>query len=190
MITVIIELKLTNVILIGHSLGGDVNLLAATKFSEYIIGFVGVDNFKNAGLPLADEFQQKAAEIIDNMKKDAAKTNEGYARMVLLTDKTPASVIDRVVADYRDTGAEMSLQILEQVFNSIYLKEQEFLPQLPFKMYLINVNYIPTNEEPLKQYLKHGYEIVHLKGTSHFPMIENGGAFNKALEKVIDKILA
>jgi hypothetical protein len=62
------------------------------------------------------------------------------------------------------------------------------LPKFRYKLYLINADYFPTNEELLKKYTGSGYEVVHLKGTSHYPMIEIPQLLNEALEKVIHKI--
>src|SRR5882724_9642637 len=88
-INVIKELKLKKVILIGHSIGGDINLVAAVKEPAPIIGFIGVDNFKTAATPLPEEYQQQVESIKEKLKTDFENTNEQYAKMVLLTAQTP-----------------------------------------------------------------------------------------------------
>ena len=74
-ITVIKELGLQNVILIGHSLGAGVNLMAATSYPKPIIGFIAIDYFKNAGTPLPAEFQQQVEEIKRNLKILTSRTS-------------------------------------------------------------------------------------------------------------------
>lgn len=74
-VNVIKALDLKNVILVGHSLGSDVNLIAASKFPEPIIGFVIVDNFKNAATPLPAEFEDQVDTILEYLKKDFSGTN-------------------------------------------------------------------------------------------------------------------
>ena len=49
LVTVIEELEMKNVILIGHSWAADVSLVAATSDSPFIIGFIAVDYYKSAG---------------------------------------------------------------------------------------------------------------------------------------------
>jgi hypothetical protein len=49
------------------------------------------------------------------------------------------------------------------------------------KLYLINVDYMPTNEAPLKKFAAEGYEVKHMKGTCHFPMLENPKELNEKL---------
>jgi pimeloyl-ACP methyl ester carboxylesterase len=47
--------KLKNVILIGHSMSGDILLLMDTKYPESVIGIVGIDNLKKPGVKLTEE---------------------------------------------------------------------------------------------------------------------------------------
>ena len=81
----------------------------------------------------------------------------------------------------------MGLETMPEVFN-MFETEKKLLPLLRSKLFLINVDYIPTNEEPLKQYAVSGYEVLHIKGTCHFPMLENPKELNKLLEQTINKI--
>jgi len=186
-IEVIKTLHLENVILIGHSIAGDVNLMAAVRYPEPIIGFIGVDNFKNAATPLPAQYQCQVSTILENLKKDFENTNEQYARMALLTSDAPSTVSNRVIRDYRNAYRPMGMATMPEVFE-IYKMEKELLPKLHVKLDLINVDYIPTNEEPLKQLTTHGFEVHHMEGASHYPMIESPEEFNVLLEKEIHKI--
>jgi sigma-B regulation protein RsbQ len=187
-IAVIKELDLKNVILIGHSWAGDVNLIVATSYPKPIIGFIAIDFFKNAAIALSPEHQQQAASIEQKLKIDFANTNEQYARMSLLTKETPIEITNRVVKDYRNAYQPMGKEITSEIFNLLFKTEKQLLPQLKFKLFLINVDYQPTNEEPLKRYTRNGYEVLHLKGTCHYPMLENPEELNKLLQQTIQKI--
>ena len=123
-----------------------------------------------------------------NLKKDFAGTNENYARMALLTPQTPAEITNRVVKDFRNAYEPMGQAVTPEIFD-MYKIQKDLLPKLKYKFYLINVDYIPTSEEPLKQYCKNGYEVLHIKGTSHFPMLETPQELNKKLEQVINEII-
>ena len=186
---VIDQLRLNKVILIGHSLGGDAILEAAVANPGPIIGFIGIDNFKMAASPLPLTVQQQADNILESLRKDFAKTSENYARMVLLTKETDQQTTERIINDYRSAYPEMGVASLHSVFH-YWQRERELLQQLPFKLHLINCDYFPTNEEPLKKYAGSGYEIISIHATSHFPMIEVPEQFNKVLEKTIEKILS
>jgi pimeloyl-ACP methyl ester carboxylesterase len=186
-VNVIKALNLKRVILIGHSLGGDINLVAAVNDPSPIIGFIGIDNFKAAATPLPESYQKQVETIKENLKKDFENTNEQYAKMVLLTPQTPAAIAHRVIKDYRAAYKPMGIPITAQVFE-FYKKEQELLPQLNFKLILIDVDYMPTNEEPLKRYPAKGYKLFHIPGTCHYPMLENPDQLNQLLEQAIREI--
>jgi len=91
-INVIRELHLRKVILIGHSIAGDVNLVAAVEDPSSIVGFIGIDNFKVAATPLPAEYQEQVKAIKENLKTDFANANEQYARM--------ARISGRVIRDF------------------------------------------------------------------------------------------
>lgn len=184
---IIKKLHLKNVILIGHSLGGDINMMTAISHPKNIIGFIGIDNFKNAATPLSKKDQKKADAMMYKLRKDFAATNEQYARLVLVGADTPPEITERVAASFRSAYPTMGNHLMPQFFE-LYEAEKRLLPQLRHKLHLINVDNTPTNETPLKQYAKAGYEILHLKGTSHYPMLENPEALNRLLQQSIDEI--
>lgn len=187
-VNLIKELDLENVILIGHSLGSDVNLIAASKFFEPIIGFVIIDNFKNAATPLPAEFENQVDTILENLKKDFPGTNEQYARMALLTDKTSPEITDKIVAAYRNAYEPMGQATMPEVFE-LYKIEKKLLPALNLKIYLVNVNYMPTNPAALKVHALNGFELKEIGGTCHFPMLENPKILNESLGEVFQEIL-
>ena len=159
-ITLIKELDLKNVILIGHSWGADVNLIAATKYSQPIISFIAVDYYKSAGTLSVP--QEQIEGIKEDLKKDFVATNEKYARMALLTPKTPTAIANRVVKAFRDAYEPMGQDVTPEIFEMFKI-QQDLLPKLKSKLYLINVDYMPTNEQLLKEYCKNGYELLHIK---------------------------
>lgn len=180
--------QLEKVILIGHSLGADLNLIVATKFPDPIIGFVVVDNFKNVATPLAPEFQDQVEGIIDSLRKDFAGTNEQYARMALVSADTPSTITDRIVKDYRDSYEPMGQATMPEFFKLDQL-EKDLLPHLKLKIYLINVTYYPTNIDALQKNVPNGFELREIAGTCHYPMIEHPDTFNEVLNETIDAIM-
>jgi sigma-B regulation protein RsbQ len=187
--TLINELHLKNIVLIGHSMGGDVILEVASRCSDSVIGFVGVDNFKNAGTPLPEEFQSQVALILKMLKSDFANTSENYARKALLSESTDKIIIDRVVSDYRKMDEKIGYDLISDSF-TYSDREKELMTGLKYKMYLVNVGYSPTNEELLRKFAASGYELIPFKGSCHFPMIENPEEFNRILHDILVKIKA
>jgi len=184
---VINTLNLKNVVLIGHSMAGDINLIAASQMSSPIIGFVGIDNFKDAGTPTPEVFEPMVDSIQKAMLVDFKNTDENYVHMALISPQTSPEVAARVTTDFRKAYKPMALQIMNRLPEA-YQLEQHFMPKLGYKIYLINVSNSPTNEKALQKYAGSGYEVFQIKGTSHYPMIESPKLFNDMLQKVIIKM--
>lgn len=185
--TVIKELNLKNVILIGHSMGGDVILEACVKCPDAVIGFVGVDNFKNAGTAMSIEIQNQVDQILAMLKSDFSNTSESYARLALLSSSTNQAIVDRVVSDYRVMDKKIGVDIISSAF-SFSEQQRMLMKHMQHKMYLINVDNTETNETLLQEFAKAGYEISSINGSCHFPMIEKPDEFNRILEDIIVKI--
>jgi sigma-B regulation protein RsbQ len=181
---VVQELELDQVILIGHSMGADVGLLAITAFPQPYIGFIAVDYFKNAATPLPGE---QVSAILGQLKTDFVNTNEQYARTGLLSDRTPAEISKRVIQDYRSAYQPMGKQLMPELFG-FYKMQRNLLPKLNMKLHIISVDYMPVHEEPLRHFATQGYKVLHMPGTSHFPMLENPVLLNELLQFCISDI--
>jgi len=183
------ELSLNKVILIGHSLGGDVILEVAAKLPEPVLGLIGIDNFKNAGMPVPPPLMEQINQALELMKTNFAVVSENFARMSLLTAQTHDQIAERVINDYRNFNPNVGRLLLVSTF-LYHNREKELLQNLKVKLHLINVDYFPTNEELLKQNTGSGYELIKMKGTCHYPMIEYPAEFNAILEKVVSAIIS
>ena len=67
-------------------------------------------------------------------------------------------------------------------------READLLKTLPLKLFLINVDYVPTNIANLKEVTNNNYDLQIFSGSCHYPMIEIPEVFNSALDKTISKI--
>ena len=177
------KLSLKNVIIIGHSIGADIMLEAVSKNN---LSIIGIDYFKNVGVELPENIVD---QTITGLKTDFANTNEHYAKQALLTPKTNATIAQKVITSFREMNPKVGIALNESGFN--YTKREiELLKKLKTKLYLINVNYFPTNEENLKKYVGKNYGLNIINGTCHFPMIEHPKEFNSLLEKIVLEIKA
>ncbi|WP_333820083.1 alpha/beta fold hydrolase [Ohtaekwangia sp.] len=184
---IIDSLHLKNVILIGHSMGADVALETAALQPGTVKGIIAVEALKNAGTEMPVAIQAQINTVLENLQINFADTTEAYARQGLLTADTDPKIVHTIVHAYRNAYKPMAVGTMTEIFHYA-LRERELLQSLSQRVYIINVDYTPTNEEPLKHYAKSGYELHFIHGTSHFPMIEESQVLNEALEKVIDKI--
>jgi len=187
-ITVLIEaLSLNNVVLIGHSMGGSIILEAASKKPEKIIGFIGVDNFKDFGLTPSEEEQAQVHEFFQQAKEDYQGVMKEFAGDMLFLESTPTVVSDRVMQDILNTPEDISIGILESLQSENDVEIQQ-MKNMKVKVHLINCDGYPTDEKQLKKYCGASYKVHSIGNLSHYPMIEDPQKFNDVLEDVLQML--
>jgi pimeloyl-ACP methyl ester carboxylesterase len=181
---VIDQLKLKNVVLIGHSMSGDIVLQAAINEPDKVIGITGVDNFKGQGAPPQTEAQKKEiADAIAAMRKDFKKVAFQWFNEGLFSKTTSKPIKDRILNDVAHADTVAAVASMEQQAYD----ELPALIKLKKKLYLINSDYQPTNTGWLVKN-KLPFMLLEVHGTGHFPMIEAPAEFNQRLDKVLADI--
>jgi len=184
-VTMVIDaLNLNHVVLIGHSMGGNIILAAASTRPERVIGFVGVDNFKDVGVEYTAEQRVEMDQFVDMIKEDYRNTISGYAEGMLFSESTEDAIEKRVMNDILNTPPEISVEIIKSLFD-VNKRERALMQLLPVKVHLINSDGIPTNELQLKKYCKNSYEVHSIGPTGHYPMLEEPDRFNEILENIL-----
>lgn len=186
-VTVIQALDLRKIVMIGHSMGGTVMLEAASQVPDRIIGLVGVDNFKDVGAQLTEEQQQEYDMFTGMMETNFGEVVDSYVRGMLFTPESNSVLVDSVAQDMRSAKQDMARSSLINLMESTD-REIELLQTAPVKLYLIQSEALPTQEEPLKEHTQYGYEIRSVGKVSHYPMLEVPELFNEQLEEVLASI--
>jgi pimeloyl-ACP methyl ester carboxylesterase len=181
--SVITELDLKKVILIGHSMAGDIVLEAAQHAPDRVIGIVGVDNFKNVGEVPTEESRKGFEEAIQALKHNFVVYASGYFEQALFNKTTDSSIRKRILNDLAHADSTIAVASMEdQSFD-----ETKELASFNKPLYLINSDFGPTDTTGLVAH-HFPYNLQYIPGTGHFPMVEKPAEFNAALEKVIEKI--
>ncbi|SHN32975.1 alpha/beta fold hydrolase [Chitinophaga sp. CF418] len=177
------QLDLKNVILVGHSMSGNIIVEAALHNKDRVIGLVGVDNFKNAGW---DPTQPDTAAA--NFYKGARQNYKAVVlpnvSQFLFSPTTDTLVKARVLNDIANADTVISIDCLER--GDSYPGSDK-LAALRKTIYLINSDYTPTDTAALT---KKGitYVLLPIHGTGHYPMNENPSGFNTLLTAAIGEI--
>ena len=183
--TIIKDLNLKKVILIGHSMSGDIALEAAAENPKPIIGIVGIDNFKNAGEPLSPNAAKEYAAAMAEMKRNFKKVAFQYFEQSLFSKTTSAAIKNRILNDVAQNDTTIAIASMEQ--QEPGFDEIAKLKQAGKKLYLINSDVTPTLTKYME--LKNiPFQIYYTNGTGHYAMIENPHEFNEMLSKVIADI--
>ena len=93
---VIEQLKLSNVILVGHSMGGDVILEAALQNKhEQVVALIGIDNFKDVGTEYNAEIKAEIDGFVGMLKDNYSEVVSAYAKSALFHRSTSGLVKSR-----------------------------------------------------------------------------------------------
>ena len=179
--------KLKNVILIGHSMSGDILLLMDTKYPGSVIGIVGIDNLKKPGVILLEEENKQVENFFAMMGSNFSATVEVYTKENLFPKSADTSIVNRVTNDIKMNDSVIAMKVLLSLL-VVSQKERDMMQQLKHTLYLVNSDGDRTLIDSLKKYCKASAEVVFVHGTGHYPMIEKPAEFNSALEKVIRMI--
>jgi pimeloyl-ACP methyl ester carboxylesterase len=183
---VISQLRLKNVILVGHSMAGDIILQGAVDAPQNVLALVGVDNFKSVGVASKDSVKDKKEydEAIGAMKKNFKAIAFDWFNKQLFYKTTSKSIKERILNDVAHSDSTIAIAAL--AWDSNFSESNELL-KLKKKLYLINSDYQPTDTTGLVA-KKIPYKLLEVHATGHFPMVEKPAEFNKLLDNVIADI--
>jgi pimeloyl-ACP methyl ester carboxylesterase len=177
------QLDLHRVILIGHSMSGHIVLQAAINSPDRVIGIVGVDNFKNVGRKQTKEEKAQMLTVLETMKHHFTQLTTQYVSQSLFSPTTTDSVKRRVLHDMTYSDSVIAVAAMEpDDFDDV---KQLLLLKRP--LYLVNSDVNPTDTTAFKS--NHiPYNILYVHGTGHYPMIEQPAEFNARLQDLITKM--
>jgi len=179
---VIDQLHLDNVILIGHSMAGNIILEAALE-NDKVLALVGVDNFKSVGLVYTDDMKTRIAAFIHQLRTDFDTAAAAYIRKDLFQSTTDSTVRHRVIQSVQEVDPAIATSTLTGVFEYAP-REAERLSELKKPLYLINSSATPTDTSALRS-TGVAFRVLDVGPTGHYPMVEDPRAFNSLLRQVL-----
>jgi pimeloyl-ACP methyl ester carboxylesterase len=185
---VVAKLRLKQVVLIGHSMGGTVILKAAPKIPRQVIGLVAVDQFYN----LEEKHTREEMEnFIAPFRVNFPEAVSNWVRTIF-TPKSDPKLVEWVVAHMSSgppevglgaaTEADGELAFWGNVDNCLIRALQKVEAPLVF----INSDLQPTAEEINKRYPPFSNAKI-VRGVGHFVMMEAPAVFNEFLESTIEE---
>lgn len=177
---VVKEIRPDEVILIGHSMGGDVIVETALLCPAVVKGLVWVDVYSTLGNSRAP---QTLEQFVAPFRADFAGATDQFVRGMFLSTSDPA-LVDWVARDMASAPPEVGLDELVYAISNdgpvIERLERLLVPKIA-----INPDYRPTDRESLARY---GFETLLMPGVSHFMMLEDPARFNQLLTEAIARL--
>jgi pimeloyl-ACP methyl ester carboxylesterase len=182
---VIHQLDLKNVILVAHSMGGNIALEALRMNDGSIIGLIGVDNFKQVGATPPPEEEEQVEMFLAMLREDypvnVRLSSEGF----MFAPDSPAEPKERVLAQYAAADPKVAIPVVSAVFEA-GKDEAMLLEKVSVPFAVISAEYIPFMQEGIdKHYKGPAFHVYKMTGSGHFPMVERPEMFNRLLREAL-----
>jgi pimeloyl-ACP methyl ester carboxylesterase len=170
---VIGALDLQSVVLVGHSMGGDVIVQAARRMRERVRLLIMVDTYKQLGMPSTDE---EIDAFVAQLEADFPTVTEGFVRGMFPADAEPA-LVDRVALDMASAPPAVALSSVRSSFR--HAREVTgLIEQLRIPVVAINPDDAPTDMASMAKY---GVDVEIMPGVGHFLMMDDPEGFNEVM---------
>lgn len=153
---VVEELDLEQVILMGHSMGGDVIIEAARRLPGRVQGLVWLDTYRQPGNPSTPE---QIETFLAPFHADFEETTRKFVRGLFPPD-AEESLVESVAADMEAAPKTVALGALESSFSYSRTVTQP-LQELDAPVVAINAEDPPTDIESMERY---GVAVVLMPG--------------------------
>jgi len=174
------QLDLKKVILIGHSMAGDIVLQSAIDNPGRVVGLVGIDNFKSPGVPVDPATKKGYEAALLELKKHFKQMVTDWFNKALFYKTTSQQVRQRVLNDvYKADTIIAAASLADTSF-----KELPKLKQAKKKLYILGSDVTPVDTTRMSA-TKLPFKIYYVHATGHYPMIEKPGEFNAQLGKIL-----
>ena len=179
--TVAKELGLKRVILIGHSMGGHVSLVAAKRMPGTVVAVVGVDTLQDAEFKMPEEVREKFMKLFEADFKNAMK----IALPGMLPEKVDPD-LKKWITERAEANDEKMAGALMRNLSGLDLKV--LLKEAKVPVRCINSGggfqfHTPTAIKTNKKYAD--YDAVIIESVGHYPMLEKPAEFNEKLRGVL-----
>ncbi len=181
--TVVRQLKNKQIVLVGHSMGGDVALEASRRIGDRVIGIIAVDSLKSIGLPpmRPQEIERQLAPF----RKSFIEATRNYVTDKLFEKGADPALVQKVAYDMSLEPPAVGVPSLESLLSMDFTR---LLPDIHVPVLAINSDLGPTDAARIRKSLP-AFKVDVLEHTGHFLMMEVPRRFNPVLLKAIDDLV-
>jgi pimeloyl-ACP methyl ester carboxylesterase len=184
--TVVKALGLKRVILVGHSMGGPIALVAAKRMPGTVIAVIGVDTLQNAEFKMPEEVTKKFLADFAADFKGALHT----AMPGMLPETVNPDLKKWILDKAESQDPKMAVALITDLSAR---DEPSLFKEAHVPVRCINSSggflfFTPTAIDVNKKYAD--YNAVLIDGVGHYPMLEKPAEFNEKLRAVLKEFSA
>lgn len=176
--TVVKKLGLKRVVLVGSSMGGPIALEATRRMPDRVIAMVPVDTLQNVGEKLP---QEQLDAVFKQMEADYKGATTSLLNQFFFSPTTPPAVRARVINATLSLQPDIAIPMLKAIFS---YDPVPAMREIKVPIRAINADRVPTNLEENRKYAPQ-FDVVIIKGTGHYPMLEDPARFNQMLADIL-----
>jgi pimeloyl-ACP methyl ester carboxylesterase len=178
---VVKALGLKRVILVGHSMGGPVALIAAKRMPATFVAVIGADTLQNVEFKMPEEVRKQFFEAFEKDFKGTMRL--GFDGLV--SEKIDPDLKQWLLSRAEAQDQEMALALMRDMST---LDQKTLLKDARKPVRCINSAggykfFTPTDVAANKKYAD--YDAALLDGVGHYPMLEKPAEFNQKLREVL-----
>ena len=180
---VMTKLNLKRAVLVGSSMGGPIALEATRRMPDRVVGIVAVDTLHDVENKLP---QQQVEDVMKQLRADYKGTATSLLNQFFFSANTPEAVRKRITAEIIARPPELSIPMLQGIFA---YDPAPALATIKVPIRAINADMVPTNLEVNRKYAPQ-FDVVIIKGSGHYPMLEQPARFNELLADALRSLPA
>ena len=169
-------LDLERVVIVGHSMGGPVALMAAQRMPDRVVGIIGVDTLHNAEIDYSGEqfqgFARGFEADFDGMMERAVRS--------MFTESADPAVVESVLVQGKATDRRAALGLIN-AFADLDLRQAMSSAKVPVRC--INAANMPTEREINRRYAD--FDVAIMEDVGHYVMLERSQEFNERLRAAL-----
>jgi len=125
--------------------------------------------------------QEQLDAVFKQMEADFKGASTSLLNQFFFSPTTPAAVKERVINDTISRPPDVALPILKGVFS---YDAAAGIKEVKVPIRAINADRVPTDVAANRKYAPQ-FDAVIIKGTGHYPMLEDPARFNQMLAEIL-----
>lgn len=172
----------TQVIIVGHSLGGPVAVEAALKLQRETVAVVGIDTF-------FDRWTSSGfGALVAGLRADFVGATAAFVRSAMFTPRSDTALVRRTADAMARARPEIGIPALESIVPWAKDRAPQAFASLRVPLGVLQSAAAGHTQLQRASASMRAFESRVMPGVGHFPMLEDGPRFNVLLDSLIRRL--